>query len=281
MKNLKYLLPITIFILIFASCDVVNPPDNGYYYIGDTISSAPNPDTQEVVVKKVLMIDFTGIRCTNCPGAHEQIHQLQNIYPDKIIAIAIHGTSLAYPLGEYVVDLRTDEGTEIINEFGINTIPIGLVDYFDKNHLLSETAWTDAVATTITETPLVGIEIENTFSASNNSLEVLVNLTSLSNFGESLKLITYVVEDSIITRQATDVPPGYIEEYEQLNVFRASVSNLWGNEVFSGGISENGTESKTFTITLDASLNADNCRIIAFVCDNTNKVLNVNVAKVK
>lgn len=280
MKRYKYLILPVFFIFFVVSCDIVVPPDGSYFYIDDTVS-AENNDTQAVVVKKVLMIDFTGIRCTNCPDAHEQIHQLQNIYPGKVIAVAIHATPLSFPFGEYVTDLRTTEGSEIASEFGISSIPIGLVDYFDKNYLTSETAWTDAVADAVIETPLIGVEIQNTYSDADNSLEVLVNLTSLSNFGESLNVFVFLLEDNIITRQATVESPGYIEEYEQLNVFRASVSDVWGDEVFSGGSLTNDTEEKLYSISFNDNWNADNSKIVAFVCDNTNKVLNVNEASVK
>ncbi|MBN2662880.1 MAG: Omp28 family outer membrane lipoprotein [Bacteroidales bacterium] len=280
MKHLKYLIPFALVMFILNSCDKVTPPDGSLFYINDTVSASLN-DTQNIAEKKVLIIDFTGIRCTNCPGAHEVLHQLENIYPDKIIPIAIHGTLLAYPTGEYITDLRTIQGNEIIDEFGINAIPIGLVDYFDKTYLSSEATWSDEVTTNLQEAPLFGIEIENTFNNTDNSLEVLVDLTSLSNFEQSLSLIVYLVEDSIITRQATNVSPGYIEEYEQMNVFRTAVSNLWGDTVFSEGSSENQTDTKTFNITLDNTWNANNCKIVAFICDNSNKVLNANSAKIK
>lgn len=280
MKHLKYLIPFALVMFILSSCDKVTPPDGSLFYINDTVSASDN-DTQNVTEKKVVIIDFTGIRCVNCPRAHEVLHQLENIYPDKIIPIAIHGTLLAYPTGDYHVDLRTDQGNEIISEFGINAIPIGLVDYFDKNYLSSEATWSDDVTTSIQETPTIGIEIENTYNNADNSVEVLVNLTSLSNFGESLSLMVYLVEDSIITRQATNVSPGYIEEYEQMNVFRTAVSNLWGDVVFSGGATENQTEAVTFNISLDNTWNANNCKTVAFICNNTNKVLNANSAKVR
>ena len=40
--------------------------------------------------KKVLIEEFTGHRCTNCPAAAKEISAIQNIYGDQVIAIAIH-----------------------------------------------------------------------------------------------------------------------------------------------------------------------------------------------
>ncbi|MBN2892345.1 MAG: Omp28 family outer membrane lipoprotein [Bacteroidales bacterium] len=265
MKNLIILFFIATFLY---SCDVLEP--DGNYYIADTVSSN-DVDTQ-TVVKKVLLVDFTGIRCTNCPEAHETMHQIQSVYPNKIIAVAIHGTSLAYPIGDYVTDLRTDDGTEIIDDFGINAIPIGLVDKYEKNSLISETAWADAVSDVIDETPTVGIKIQNSYNSSNNNLEISIKLISLDEFQSALKLVVFVVEDSIITRQATD--SGDIENYVQLNVFRDAVSDVWGDDVFTTGATLNSSETKDYSYSFSPDWDAKNSRIVAFVFDDNYKILN-------
>ncbi len=280
MKKLKYIFTIVLLSVVFFSCDLVQPPDNSLYYIADTVSNS-STDTQATVVKKVLMVDFTGIQCVNCPNAHEQIHQLQNVYPDKVVAVVIHGTLLAYPYGDYHTDLRTTEGNAIISDFGINSIPIGLVDYFDKDHLKQVAEWTNDVASQVAETPTIGIEIVNTYKSADNTVDVQVNLTSLSDFGKSLKLAVYVTEDSIVTRQATTEDPGYIENYVQLNVFRKAVSDVYGDEVFASPASVNDTDSKTYTLVIDSSWNVKNCKIVAFIIDDTKKVLNVNIEKIQ
>ncbi len=270
-----------MFSSVFISCDIVNPAEDSLYYFSDTISAEIPDDTQQVVVKKVLLFDFTGIRCTNCPDAHDEIHQLQSVYPGKIIPVAVHGTLLARPYGEFVTDLRTTEGSQIIDQFGINTIPIGLVDYFDANYLINVSSWPDDVANSVEEDPSMGINIENNFDNDENTLSVLVYLNSLDNFDQSLNLAVYLLEDSIITRQATTESPGYIENYVQMNVFRTSVSDVWGDEVFPSGAEQNQKDTLSYSVDFCVSeWDVNNCRIIAFVFDNTNKVINVNEAKV-
>ena len=52
-------------------------------------------DLEEVLAKSeknVLIEDFTGQRCTNCPNAAQKIHEFQEQYgKDRVIAVAIHG----------------------------------------------------------------------------------------------------------------------------------------------------------------------------------------------
>ncbi len=271
MKKIIFL-PLILFFIY--SCDIIIPVDN--YYIADTLNS--NQIDTQTAVKKVLVIDFTGIRCTNCPSAHETIHELQDVYSCKIIPVAIHGTGLAYPIGEYTVDLRTDDGNEIISTFGINSIPIGLVDNYCKNSLLQQTAWADAVTNVIDEEPLIKLDLDNFYNSSDNNLEISINILSLSELKSELKLCVFILEDSIITRQATDVAPGYIENYVQMNVFRDAISNVWGDDVVLNSLN---TETKTYNYSVNNLWNINNCSVVAFIFDESFKILNVEEDKIE
>lgn len=275
---MKYLLSLILLFSLFYSCDIVEPTDN--YYVIDTVSNII-PDSVDKVVKKVMLFDFTGIRCVNCPRAHETMHQLQSVYPDRLVEISVHGTSLAIPIGEYVTDLRTDDGTEMISTFGISAIPTGLVDYYDKNYLSSETAWADEVSNAIEDVPAVGISIQNSYNSSSNNLNISIEIISLTDFQNGLKLDVFVVEDSVITRQAIEESPGYEEEYVQMNVFRDAISNVWGDDIFVVGASVNDKDTKDYSYSFSADWNSENSRIIAFVFDENNKILNLQVEPVQ
>ena len=66
-------------------------------------------------VKKVLIEDFTGHTCQNCPQAADEIHTLQQIsaYQGKIVAIGIHAGFFAETNTNFPTDFRTPEGTEV------------------------------------------------------------------------------------------------------------------------------------------------------------------------
>jgi len=278
MKIIKFLITFIFTISLFSACDVLTPNNN--YYFSDTLNSTPN-DTQIVVKKRVLLIDFTGIRCVNCPEAHEKMHQFQNIYPDKFIPISIHGTGLAYPVGEYNIDLRTPDGNTIISTFGITSIPVGLIDYYDKTKLLFLSAWDDEITNYLEEAPSIEIKITNNYNSTNRTLEISNEIKAISDLTIGSKVVVYILEDSIITRQATTEAPGYFENYVQLNVFRDAITDVWGDDIFTDGAIIDEIETKEFNITLPETWNADNCKIITFVIDSNNKVLNANLQKIK
>ena len=61
----------------------------------------------------VLLEDFTGQRCLNCPTATNIVAQLQEAYGDSVfIAVAIHGGPLGFKGNDKLVGLATDVGDE-------------------------------------------------------------------------------------------------------------------------------------------------------------------------
>ena len=89
--------------------------------------------------KTVLIKDFTGVRCVNCPAAAEYVHNLQHqLGEDHIFIMSVHAGYLAQPLGQFP-DFLTDEGTEWYNNHDSN--PLFAVDHValtDGNTLLAE-----------------------------------------------------------------------------------------------------------------------------------------------
>lgn len=277
---MKNIIKISFLLLIigglFFSCDKLEPT-NGYYF-SDTVSVNNNDTTTNsdsiTNVKKVLLIDFTGIRCVNCPEAHEIIHQIQSIHPGQVVPVAFHVTLLAHPSGDYVTDLRTDEGNEIATTFDISEIPVGLIDAFDKTQLKQRTEWAAIVDTCVDKEPEAGLKIE--YSLSDSTLKLNVTLKSFKDLDNDPLLCVYLLEDSIITRQRADNDSGYIENYVQMNVFRKSVTNVWGEQV-SGLTNSDSQITMRYTTTLSSEYNPNHCKIVAFLKNNSNFVINSQV----
>ena len=78
-------------LLYFTSCDIVETP----YMNNENINTIDTNSNS--YVKKVLIEDFTGHKCPNCPQAANEIKAIQDIYGDQVIAIAIHTSSFERP----------------------------------------------------------------------------------------------------------------------------------------------------------------------------------------
>jgi len=272
MKNFLSFIIILSSIIFISSCDQIKKMDNTDYYV-EGVSINNNTQNTDSVSRKTLLIDFTGIRCVNCPEAHEIINQIKTLHPNRVVAIAFHGTSLAYPIAPYKINLRTDEGNDVISTFGINAIPTGLINNFDKTKLQERQTWAATVDTSLEQNPSVEIKTFYCYNSSERELKTIILVRALKNMPDQNILSVYLLEDSIITRQATVEEPGYIENYVQLNVFRKGITNVWGEQV--SGLSKTGDViTKEYSIILDTSWNENNCKIVAFLRNNSNFVLN-------
>ena len=151
----KYITLLSV-ILIITSCDVEEGP-----FIND-YNSYVNPD------KKVLIEDFTGHRCPNCPAAAVELVALQEFYGDNIIGIAVHPNSVfskpnPITTTSYTYDFRTQFGDDIDNIFDITTIglPRGMVNRigFDTEHQLGKDEWAAVVQSELDKHPIFGITL--------------------------------------------------------------------------------------------------------------------------
>ena len=78
-KNSLIACTVAMTAVTFTACDEVG--ENDRYILGEAIK----------VERGVLLEDFTGQNCINCPEAHKVIEQLEEQYgEDKFIAVSIH-----------------------------------------------------------------------------------------------------------------------------------------------------------------------------------------------
>jgi hypothetical protein len=82
------LLPL-VAVLLATGCDVISPPY--------TEESPADTGTAGAFVQKVLLEDYTGFRCGNCPEAHERAQELQARYPGRVILMSVHAGFFARP----------------------------------------------------------------------------------------------------------------------------------------------------------------------------------------
>lgn len=252
MKKTSLLLPLLALFLLF-SCDKIETTD---FLQGGT----PIIDTNSVV-KKVLIEDFTGYKCTNCPDASSELHTIEDLYTNKVIAIGIHTGFFAKPSGVFETDFRTSEGDELGAFFGPSAFPIGMVNRigYPENVLTEYTSWASEVSSILDQDPTIDIII----SEANNT--ITVDAKRLSEGNNSLKLVICITEDKIIDKQLDGAE--LIEDYEHNHVLRNIVNGTWGSSINL----TNDYSSFDFNYTIEDSWVRSNCNVVAFVYDDNNK----------
>ncbi len=119
----KLLAILSIASLVITSCDYVEVPNVGTVAVNDACDTVFSFSAATDNRRNVLVEDFTGHLCGNCPGAAYELEQLANTHGDTLIVIAVHGNTsfneVQSGTGKYETDWRTEEGEQIMSEFNI------------------------------------------------------------------------------------------------------------------------------------------------------------------
>lgn len=227
--------------------------------------------------KTVLLNDYTGIRCVNCPGASEIAHHLQEQYGEHLVVMSIHAGFLSMPTGN-MPDFRTEEGTEWYNNNSSN--PLGSVDRVKllPNYTLQDNDWENAVSEAMEETQTIEIKVNNTYNEASRMLTTTIDAEALEALSGELALTVCLVEDSIVGFQVT--PSGYQEDYLHRHVFRGTLNGAYGENIQFDGENQ---FIKSFSKEISEDYDDSHCYIVAYIYDNNQnmKILQTAMKKVK
>lgn len=249
----------------FTACDSID--ENERYVVGDAIE----------VKRNVLIEDFTGQNCVNCPNAHDVIDQLKaGENGSAIIAVSIHAgaSAIMSPMG-----LKTEEGDEYANKWNIMSYPKGVID---KISAWDYAEWSSVVAEELKKEAKLDIGVSAVLSEDSTSITINTVMRSVEDVNGNLQL--WITESGIVRMQLMPENKGYDGKYVHNHVFRSSVNGTWGEVVvLEANIDE--TRQHTFdlsghksNVTLQDKLNywnPENLSVVAFVYNNEEGVLQV------
>lgn len=242
----------------FASCDNVDEADR-YIYVKPAEAK-----------RAVLIEDFTGQRCTNCPNATIEINKLQEQYGENIIPVAIHSGPFAHVLTMSTArkSLCTETGDQFFLRWFTTTQsqPVVKVNRGEKVEQIE--MYASVVAGEIEkETPLT-LSLENTYDESAGTLDIAVSAITARQV--SGKLEVWITEDNIVDEQSMpDLSKNM--EYVHNHVFRAAVtSDIFGDDIT---VAEGETKAVTYTLKLDDKWKPADLSVVAFVSNDTDGVL--------
>ena len=231
--------------------------------------------------KMVLIKDFTGARCVNCPAAAEYAHNLQHqLDEDHIFIMSVHAGFLAQPMGQFP-NFLTDEGTEWYNNHDSN--PLFTVDHValtDGNSLKVEQIDTPVV-TALDEEQSFEIVIGRQFDPTSRQLQVNIQAVSLTDRDGHFFITACLVEDNIVGWQI--IPGGTDKEYVFHNVFRGTLNGAYGESFEDHHVDSDDTFSFSYNTEINADYNADECYVVVYVYDRNqgDKILQTAVKKIK
>lgn len=265
-KTLSFLVLATM-LLVVASCDKIDNPIKPYTPTGGG--------------KTVLIKDFTGARCVNCPGAAEAAHNLQHqLGENRVFIMSVHAGALATPVGSFP-DFVTEEGTAWYG--GSQSNPLFTVDHVGLTS--GNTLYVEQIDTPVSEglleTQTFDISILNEYDATTRKLTVKSEATAVSEYFGQLYMTVCLLEDSLVGRQI--VPGGLDTAYVFRNVFRGTLNGADGEALVNGQVYVDDQLVRNASIVLDDDYNADQCYIMTYVYDKAlnGKILQTAMEKVK
>lgn len=215
------------------------------------------------VGRAILIEDFTGQRCINCPTGTEIINGIVDTYgEDNVIAVGVHSGPLGFAGNSKTVGLMTDTGNEYYthwdkeNKMGQPWVIFNRKTSPDSHY----NNWAAMVGTIISEKANLSVKIANAYDAATRTLTTTVGADGVNGTVNG-KLQVWIVEDDVKALQM--MPDGKSnKEYIHNHVFRAAVNGTWGEDVT---VKEGETTTKQYQYVLPEAWNADNIAVVAFV----------------
>jgi hypothetical protein len=283
MKKIFYFSVYNIVILlilsgIIYSCDKLEPP----------YSTVKGGGIDTMNKRTILLEDYTGHKCVNCPGATAIAKTLDSIYMGKVIVMAVHAGMFASPdpSGLYTANYQTNEGTYWFSPNGFNLVgtPMGMVDRADFNGTkpLMDGSWTAAVVTEFAKAKEAIVSVTATSTDGSTQASASIKTRFLSARNGTFMLHVCILEDSVISAQKNGDskigPKPDIVNYVHMHMLRQTPTGNLG-EVLARNPDNVQVFSKNYNITLNPAWKVKHLSVVAFVADSTSKTV-VQAAKV-
>lgn len=229
-----------IFSLILPGCEKVDDPfppklevvDTGIVW-DDSVFSGDNESK-----RFVLMEEYTGHLCRNCPGGAREISRIVDKYGEEFIPISIHTVdAFAMPLPGYAPgypesfssDFRTESGDIYGSQFSIPSLPAGVVSRRKVNSAfkLNIGQWETEALKIMGQDAEANINITNFYDDSTKTFRVRIRIDWLKDYAGDLNLQVQLLQDSIVAWQEDG--GDFISDYVHRHMFREAVNGTWGD----------------------------------------------------
>ncbi len=255
-----------VFLLLgFLSCEEVPPVVSLIENQGDCTAVDGNLVANQQ--RQVLIEEFTGVRCVNCPAGSALIEDFLDQYGEQLIAVSLHEGFFANPAAESQYDFRTADADQISSYLGgVLGYPAAAVNRVavagSEELALGSSEWAKVISDEIAIAPRVKLYIDKTYDESSRDLSIEVSIFPQQDIDESTRLSVFILEDDIVDYQKT--PSGDVLDYNHKHVFRDAVTNADGNPI-AEELNTRTRVCKSYTTTLSNEWLVDNCSIVAFV----------------
>ena len=254
MKRLVYI----SFVIALASCEVI-PTDQQIIPIDQS-----NGETT------VLLTEFTGLQCVNCPLAAQQAQQLLDIYGDRLVVVAMHPASNPFTNAAAQYDYTSEAADEYYKYFGgisSTPFPTGVINFgmTDESYFIDYTQWGTVITKQMQQSPKASIDLKATINSSTRQLTIDWDATFSTAYDKTdvESMMLWLVENKVVGAQM--MPDGSVNTaYEHNHILREAVNGIWGTK---------NIKPTTAQITIPDNYNIDNLAVVAVLLDKNREVI--------
>lgn len=226
----------------------------------------------------VLVENFTGATCPNCPQAHDLLHTMEGTYPNRINIVSLYIKDFAQttPPEHAKYDFRTDIATEMLKSVyttivamptaGIDRLPLGDAGTYGSNYLIGRNVWSSIVANSINTADSINLDLSSTYDSATRTAQITVKATYLYSMTTRQNITIAIVEDSLIDIQ--EFPSSIDTAYNFTNVLRGvATTGSLGDEILQTmATKEAGRVYKaTYKYKVNTAWKTDHCHVVAYV----------------
>lgn len=253
---------IVVLTTVSTSCDKVENPikppielDTTFYpgnwedYVEPTFTQNTNTD------RNILLEDYTGHRCPNCPAAGWEAYNIEQANPDRVFVASVHAapTGLSSfqttasdcgqpsnPTNKYCTVFYCDEGVEYGQTFGGGSFGffgnpqgnLNRINFTGTDMFQFYTEWQQKTSDILTANDLkVNIQAQSNFYTETNGLYLHTEVEFLEDLsGGQYNMVTYLIENEVIDYQ--DSASIAVSYYHHHDILRGCLDNLaWGRSI--------------------------------------------------
>lgn len=243
-----------------TSCDDIDSDDR---YI-----AATRPLSNRVVVIQ----EFTGMQCGNCPEGAAKVHEILDAFPYNSIAVSMYPSTppgLTDPYGTF--DFRTQEATTYYNHYNCDGLPNAIFGGTGKSNATPGT-WAKSATDAMVKATDVSLAMSTRYDATTREVTIIWESSVDKQHSGNLNIMFWLTENNLKAPQLDfRLPPNANVNFNYIHnhVFRCSVNGTWGERI--EGLTPETPANGTATVRLNEKWNVDNCHIVGIVLDSSSK----------
>ncbi|MDE6683466.1 MAG: Omp28-related outer membrane protein, partial [Muribaculaceae bacterium] len=224
--------------------------------------------------KSVVIEEFTGIHCSNCPDGHKRATMLHHSRPEDLFIVSVHSGYFATP-SPREPNYITKEGQEIHDYFEVNSYPCGTTSRRDAGHgiVQGRSDWGASARVIASETSPVNLWMGCSYDSETRKLNVTVEGYYTEKMTDP-RLTVEILQDNILGPQSGGLMG---VEYPHRHMLRAMLNDdAFGEKLSFSGIDTYFT--KTYSTVLPEDIDGvplvdSDLQLLAFVAEGQGEIV--------